>query len=416
MSTFTFNIYLVEDIDGDGNPDYVLQDEGRIILETKSISVDSSYRYIGGQIGRRATPALTFDIRKGPNDEWYLFYNRGTFAGKYPTQAAAVGILYGIYTSFDGLDDGFAQWIADSLEKGSYIEPDENVLTLSEDGSNVTTVLGDIDFESLVNGQTFPLGVYLGYQTQDPGSSTWSTPLISDATVTITAADNGNTESATTNSGAWTALSEGSSIRPCVIGFDAPSVVLLSGASRTKPYEPALTDVSLAPSGVTLNGGSVQFTASALADVSQPSRPLPSDLVYTYTITATSGDITTVTSANPSTGRFYTLTYDYANNIDRTDDILRIEVEASSVSLGVTVSETTSATLEYPTSPVIPVIDFAVEVSGTDGLPATDVEINGSAYAVITDSSTGGIPSFTYEWYQSVPTLTGITLTNVDGA
>ena len=385
-----------------------------IILETRSISVDSSYRYIGGQIGRRATPALTFDIRKGPNDEWYLFYNQGTFAGKYPTQAAAMGILYGIYTAFNGLDDGFSVWIADSLGRGSYIESDENVLTLSlsKNGSDVTTVLGDIDFVSLLNGQTFPFGVYLGYQIQDPGSSTWNSASISDSNVTITVADDGNTKSATTSSGVWTTLLEGASIRPCVIGFGNPSVVLLSGAPTTKPYQPGLANVSLAPSGVTLNGGSVEFIATAVADESQPSRPLPSDLVYTYTITAPIvGDITTVTSANPSTGRFYTLTYDYSNNTDRANDVLRIEVVASSASLSASFSETTSATLQYPTSPVIPVIDFEVEVSGTTAAGA-DVELGDNAYAVITDSSTGGTPSFSYEWYQSVPTLTGITLTN----
>ena len=58
------------------------------------------------------------------------------------------------------------------------------------------------------------------------------------------------------------------------------------------------------------------------------------------------------------------------------------------------------------------VIDFDVAVSGTNGLPATDVELGDIAYAVITDSSTGGTPTFSYEWYQSVPTLTGITLSN----
>ncbi len=153
------------------------------------------------------------------------------------------------------------------------------------------------------------------------------------------------------------------------------------------------------------------FTATAVADNSNPYRPLPSDLVYTYTI---SGATSEVTSDLTSTGNTYTLTYDYSDsgNIDRPNDILTVNVTASSVSLSASVSEGTSATLEYPTSPVIPVIDFEVDVSGWPGLPATDVELDDTAYAIITDSSTGGTPSFSYEWYQSVPTLTGITLTN----
>lgn len=293
MSTFTFNIYLVEDIDGDGNPDYVLQDEGRVILETKSISVDSSYRYIGGQIGRRATPALTFDIRKGPNDEWYLFYNKGVFAGKYPTQAAAVGILYGIYTSFDGLDDGFVQWIADSLEKGSYIEPDENVLVLTEENNNLTV---DLSLYSTSSTSAYALAL-LGWQDVDSFGNPVTITNITNLT-NVTALDGGSQTALFT--GSWNSVNEGDGARPVLVGTNSPTgpfVVVAAGAALTKP----------APD---------------------------------------------------------------------------------------------------------PVIDFEVEVSGTNGLPATDVDLGGFAYAVITDSSTNGTPSFTYEWYQSVPTLTGITLTN----
>lgn len=125
MSTFTFNVYLVQDIDGDGTDDYVLQDEGRIVLETLSISVDTDYRYIGGQhaVMRRNNAGKTFVIRQA-NGEWYLVINRHIFVGKFPTQAAAVGALYGYFTGCNGHDDGFAVWLTDSLEKGSVLEPD----------------------------------------------------------------------------------------------------------------------------------------------------------------------------------------------------------------------------------------------------------------------------------------------------
>lgn len=297
MSTFTFNIYLVEDL-VDGVPDYVLQDEGRVILETKSISVDTSYRYIGGQIGRRATPALTFDIRKGPSDEWYLFYNQGTFAGRYPTQAAAVGILYGIYTSFDGFDDDFAQWIADSLEKGSYIETDKNGLILTHDENDITVDLSEYD--SSVFTSDLP---YLGYQIIDENGSYISITISTLASQcgSVTAAPGGS--QSLTKTGTWPAIAEGGGARPVLVGYNATSGGITIVASGPAKYKPA-----------------------------------------------------------PD-----------------------------------------------------PVIDFEVEVSGASGQTGTDVELGGFAYAIITDNSVdapSGQPTFTYEWYQSVPTLEGITLDN----
>jgi len=39
-------------------------------------------------------------------------------------------------------------------------------------------------------------------------------------------------------------------------------------------------------------------------------------------------------------------------------------------------------------------------------------QVGGSAVPVYVDTSEGVTPTFTHEWFQSVPTLTGITLTN----
>ncbi len=412
MSTFYFTIneYLI-----DGGPEvgYVLHDPNdptsRIVTSQTTYAVNTDYRAIGAQIGARSMPALSFNIRRRPNGEWYLMTNQQTFAGKYPSQAACLGVLYGIMTSNDGLDeDGFATYLANALTDGSStIDASDNVLELIHSGSDITVLLSAFDTSSFQNDLP-----YFGYQVRNSDGSYIPITISNIALqcAQVTAGDGGS--DSMTKTGAWNDIDEGEGARPVLIGFNTNSgaiTIVATGAPKQKPLSPALDGISLAPSGVTLDGGTVSFTATATAD---DNRPLPSDLVYTYTITATLGDTSTVTSSLSSTGRSYTLTYDYTGNADRDDDVLRIEAVASSSSLGASVSETTSATLEYPTNPVIPVIDFDVAVSGTSTLPATAVELNDNAYAVVTNSSTGGITFFSYEWYQSVPTLTGITLTN----
>ena len=175
MSAFTFNIYLVQDIDGDGTDDYVLQDEGRIVLQTLSITVDPSYRYIGGQIARKvgSNPGFTFAIKKRDDDTWYMYVNQHTFCGFYPSQDACLGILYGYYTSNDGRDDGFAAWLADSLEKGSVLDPDVNVLVIEVAGVDPNQTLGarvsDIDYSVAPTAGEF----WFAYQNSLDSGSSW---------------------------------------------------------------------------------------------------------------------------------------------------------------------------------------------------------------------------------------------------
>ena len=175
MSTFTFNIYLVQDIDGDGTDDYVLQDEGRIIISTQSITVDTDFRYIGGQIAAKpgSRPPLTFKIRKRPNDTWYMMVNQDTYCGMYSNREDCLGVLYGYYTHYNGLDNGFAVWLADSLEKGSILDPDANSpFTIERSGDDYTVVLGSPDANEIA--ATGTLGIMLQYSFDVDGTATFN--------------------------------------------------------------------------------------------------------------------------------------------------------------------------------------------------------------------------------------------------
>ena len=300
MSTFYFTIneYLVN-----GGPEvgYVLHDPNdptsRIITNQTTYAVDGNYRAIGGQVGARSNPALSFNIRRRPNDEWYMMINQQTFAGKYPSQAACLGVLYGIMTHNDGLDeDGFPLYLAEALDNGSStIDAAENVLTLSHTDNDISVTLSEYDSSYFISDLPF-----FGYEIIDVDGSyiplTIST--IAGQCSSVTVSEGGS--QTTVKTGAWFDLAEGQGARPVLVGYNSTTGVITVVA-----YGPGQSKPSAAP-----------------------------------------------------------------------------------------------------------VIDFDVAVSGTNGLPATDVELGGFAYAVITDSSTDGTPSFTYEWYQSVPTLTGITLTN----
>ncbi len=303
MSTFYFTIneYLIN-----GGPEvgYVLHDPNdptsRIITDQTTYVVDGNYRAIGSQVGARSNPALSFNIRRRPNGEWYLMTNQQTFAGKYPSQAACLGVLYGIMTYNSGLDeDGFPLYLANALQEGSStIDSSDNVLILTHDENDITVNLSEYD--SSVFTSDLP---YLGYQIIDENGSYISITISTLASQcgSVTAAPGGS--QSLTKTGTWPAIAEGGGARPVLVGYNATSGGITIVASGPAKYKPA-----------------------------------------------------------PD-----------------------------------------------------PVIDFEVEVSGASGQTGTDVELGGFAYAIITDNSVdapSGQPTFTYEWYQSVPTLEGITLDN----
>ena len=112
MSTFTYVVYLADEEGNlivDGSGDY-------IAAYSQEVTIDPAYRAIGGQLSRYCKKVYAFSILNR-NNEWILRINRNKFIGKYPTQAAAISVLYGIMTHNDGLDSSFKAWLQDGLNK-----------------------------------------------------------------------------------------------------------------------------------------------------------------------------------------------------------------------------------------------------------------------------------------------------------
>ena len=297
MSTFTFNVYLVQDIDGDGTDDYVLQDDGRIIISTQSITVDTNFRYIGGQIARKpgSRPALTFTIKKRPNNTWYLLVNRTTFCGLYSNREDCLGVLYGYYTNFSGHDDGFANWLADSLEKGSVLDPDENILSLARAGdpaNDISVTLASINTSTLTEGvdsAVYQFGLFLGWQTQQPGSSTWDAVEIGNIIdLSTPIVDSPEDLTQTTTGSQWaTDVPENGYVRPVVIGVDSSSAftVIADGAPLLKDDadDTDLTGLSLSISGDASAIVPVEVGGFAYALVDESGAVLDPGETITYT-------------------------------------------------------------------------------------------------------------------------------------
>lgn len=240
MSTFQINIYLIDEFG-----DYVLTEGGdKIIISTLSIDVDENTRYIGGQISRRIPPVLSFKLLKQNQNSWYLYVNEYYFCGRYATQSQAIGVLYGLYTGKDGQDNGFANFLEESLNtRGSVIDADQNDLTIARSGSDIEVSLQTVNFAALVSGvdsADYDQGVFLGWQTQQPGSSTWdavsfsnviniSSPITSDN-------DDGNIAQTTTTSAWDNDVPENGYVRPVVIALSGTLVatVIASGSPLLK--------------------------------------------------------------------------------------------------------------------------------------------------------------------------------------
>ena len=406
MSTFTFNIYLVQDADNDGSPDYVLQDTGRVLISTKSITVDTNYRYIGGQAAKKGAPPLTFNIQKRPDDTWYFLYNKQTFVGMFPNREAALGALYGVYTANDGLDDGFAAWLADSLEKGSVLDDDINGLRLiqPEGTDDIDVNLSDYDPSVLTTGET----AFFGYQNVNADGSLVpiDITMVTQNMTAVTASAGG--DQGFTDTGAWIDIAEGDGVRPVLIGLNGTTVdIKNAGAVLYKPVPETLTGVTVSPAGpITLYQGSSQlFRATATGTAT--------DVRYQFTVT---GDTTNVTSplSQLSTNRNYTLTWN--DVVNHADDDVKINVTASSFNVGTSVSAPEiDVTLDHSETAVI---DFDVHISPSSGGAQGNVELGGTAFAVVDNNSTPDPldVTFGYEWYMEVPQITTLSITNNGGS
>ena len=193
-------------------------------------TVDGSYRYIGQQLSK--LPVLSFNVKKLSEGNWYLFVNQNQFCGRYPSQAACLGVVYGMYTAKDGLDEGFAVFMADSLNSGSVIDPDVNIMSISNvyaDPDNTTTITLDLyDAQAAIESSGAPNSLLQGiaYQTSSDGT-TWSSQAGLQA---ITVSDGESQEHDYVNI-AWSGTPENGYIRAVLVVFDSGAVPYIASVS-----------------------------------------------------------------------------------------------------------------------------------------------------------------------------------------
>lgn len=122
-SSFIINYYLIDE-----NNEYILDENGdKIIISTQSVEIDENYQAVGGQAStrRRFRTVQSFDVKSSEDQtDWHLIINQQTFVGRYPSQSAAISVLYGIMYQHSGHEDSFAFALEDMVNRGgSTIDP-----------------------------------------------------------------------------------------------------------------------------------------------------------------------------------------------------------------------------------------------------------------------------------------------------
>ena len=193
MSTFafTFNEYLVDE-----NGDYVLTDpldpQSRIVIGTRSVTANGDYRPIGGGLRRKLNnrPVLSFEIKYyDVTGQWSLTVNRDTFIGIYPTQDAAVGVLYGLMTFHSGYDDSFATFLGESVNtRGSTIDSADVTVDYVYGRTSILADLVDSKAHIMVIGDSISNDSAAGFATWPQGMAAhwrpvaWESAFISSGT------------------------------------------------------------------------------------------------------------------------------------------------------------------------------------------------------------------------------------------
>tara|TARA_Y100001937_G_scaffold51780_1_gene71845 strand:- start:6565 stop:6894 length:330 start_codon:yes stop_codon:yes gene_type:complete len=96
-----------------------------ITIGETSYAYDSQARSIGGTVTHKFNPALSFNINKLSDTRWSLRVNRTDLVGIYENRSYALGILLGLYTSKNGNEASFNQWMNHSItSRGSVIDAD----------------------------------------------------------------------------------------------------------------------------------------------------------------------------------------------------------------------------------------------------------------------------------------------------
>lgn len=341
MSQFSINIYLIDE-----NGDYILTDQGdKIIISTVSIDVDNESRRLGVDRWRRQATIQSFDVKKLDQDNWYLTVNKHHLVGQYPTQSMSISVLYGMYTSMNGNENGFAVWLEDQINKGSStIDPDKNNLTLSDLGDGNDPRLAGIvtNFDS--TGYT-RIDMMLEYSTDN---SVWS----------VTASPQQVTGDGTTN---WTAsdfatVPENAYYRVVLRGLKPDSSDEIVRISNTLVKNDSLDTMGLS---VTISSSSTETLPV-----------VPSGYAFANS---------EVTGLAPGTSA--SLGYDWAREIPTLTGI--------------------TAETEGPTTLAM-TVDLSSDSESIEGLDVGD-----TAYAV-TEVSGLGSGSLSYEWAREIPSLTSI--------
>lgn len=293
MSTFafTYNEYLVDE-----NGDYVLTDpldpQSRIIIATRSLSVNGDYRPIGGGLRRKLNnrPVLSFRVKHSDStDQWTLSVNRDTFIGIYPTQDAAIGVLYGLMTFHDGYDDTFAAFLEDSVNtRGSEIDPAYNSITFATSATETTVSVSSYDAAQALTDSGAPNdggGYWLGYQLSSDGV-TWD--AVSVASV-IGAILNGDADQTRISAGPtiWDGIAENQYYRGVLMVADAGATFHVAAFSATgwkdEVDETDLSALTMEISGSPTVGDSVLRGGFAYSVVDESGAVLDPEETISYT-------------------------------------------------------------------------------------------------------------------------------------
>jgi len=205
-------------------------------------TVDNTYRYIGQQLSK--APILSFSVKKLSENNWYLTLNQNQFAGRYPSQAACLGVLYGMYTAKSGLDPSFSAYIANALENGSVIDPDVNLMRISnvaagDPVTNTTTIELELFDEAAAlaasGAPNADTGYGITYETSTDGV-TWSTQA-SLQSFNVPGFPSGNDivdgDSKTiTSTTIWSAVPENGYVRSALLVFDNTATSHVASVSK----------------------------------------------------------------------------------------------------------------------------------------------------------------------------------------
>ena len=165
-SSFIINYYLIDE-----NNEYILDENGdKIIISTQSVDIDHDYQAIGGQASsrRRYRTVQSFDVKSTEDQtDWHLIINQQTFVGRYPTQAAAISVLYGIMYQHSGNENSFAFVLEDMINRG---------------GSTIDPVGDNLPFESFSGGE-YATGI------RNFNTATWITDGVATARVNAVVTD-----------------------------------------------------------------------------------------------------------------------------------------------------------------------------------------------------------------------------------